>query len=190
MKRFDLANEVAKQLITIASAIITVLVAFYEKFFSHEDWIFILVFVVLLIFILSILIGVLSIGGLTTLVESQEHNEWLRTNPPPTGTRLTRSFHNLTGQALSASRDGNRFCSPRACFFLSSFRLQTAISLALTKRHAECYWPETMGIVPDVGVSFATGVVLSLAGGGVGCGVETITVRVAEPVRPLGSVTV
>ena len=34
MKRFDFANDVAKQLITITSAIITVVIAFYEKFFS------------------------------------------------------------------------------------------------------------------------------------------------------------
>ncbi len=123
MKRFDLANEVAKQLITIASAIITVLVAFYEKFFSHEDWIFILVFVVLLIFILSILIGVLSIGGLTTLVESQEHNEWLRTNPPPTGTPHAE-FSQLDGSSAQ------RLARWQQILFSSGLLLFIVVSIA------------------------------------------------------------
>jgi hypothetical protein len=76
MKRFDFANEVAKQLITISSAIITVVIAFYDKFFSHSTPTFVLVIVVLLFFIASIVTGVLSIGGLTNQVEKQEHHDW------------------------------------------------------------------------------------------------------------------
>jgi len=72
MKRFDLATEVPKQLITIASAIITVVIAFYEKFFSHADFTFAAMFITLFIFIISVGLGVLSIGGVTTLVENQE----------------------------------------------------------------------------------------------------------------------
>lgn len=73
MKRFDFANEVAKQLITVSSAIITIVVVFYEKFFSHGGYTFALVFLVLFIFILSIMFGVLCIGGLTNLAEHQEY---------------------------------------------------------------------------------------------------------------------
>jgi uncharacterized membrane protein len=47
MKRFDLANEVSKQLITIASAIIAIVVAFYDKFFSHGTATFIAVLIIL-----------------------------------------------------------------------------------------------------------------------------------------------
>jgi hypothetical protein len=72
MKRFDFANDVAKQLITITSAIITVVIAFYEKFFSHSTATFVLVFLVLLVFIASIILGVLTIGALVDLVEQQE----------------------------------------------------------------------------------------------------------------------
>jgi hypothetical protein len=74
MKRFDLAAEVAKQLITIASAIITVVIAFYEKFFSHSGCTFAAMVAALFVFIVSIGLGVLSIGGVTTLVEDQERD--------------------------------------------------------------------------------------------------------------------
>lgn len=89
MKRFDFAAEVAKQLITISSAIITVIIAFYEKFFSKEPIVFFLVFGDLLLFIISIVIGVLSIGGIVTLVGRQEladtksaPNEKTKLKPP------------------------------------------------------------------------------------------------------------
>jgi hypothetical protein len=96
MKRFDLASEVAKQLITIASAIITVVIVFYEKFFSHENLTFFAVFFILLIFIVSILAGVLSIGGVTTLVEAQEDNDWQLDHPPP-AVAPAAAFTNLNG---------------------------------------------------------------------------------------------
>lgn len=79
MKRFDFANEVAKQLITIASAIVTVVIAFYEKFFSHHGVTFSLVFLVLMLFILSIVLGVMAVGGLVNLVERQEEADQSRT---------------------------------------------------------------------------------------------------------------
>ena len=75
MKRFDFANDVAKQLITISSAIIAVVIAFYEKFLSHGTCTFVLVFLALFVFILSIISGVLTIGGLTNLVELQEYKD-------------------------------------------------------------------------------------------------------------------
>jgi len=94
MKRFDFANEVAKQLITIASAIITLVLAFYEKFFSHDTYFYVLA--ALLLFVASIFCGVLSIGGVTTLTEDQEHKDWLTANPPP-GTTVPPVFVRLGG---------------------------------------------------------------------------------------------
>jgi Calcineurin-like phosphoesterase len=82
VKRFDFANEVAKQLITIASAIITVVIAFYEKFFSHSGVTFFLVLVVLSILIISIIFGVMTVGGLVKLVERQEETDWTHGNNP------------------------------------------------------------------------------------------------------------
>jgi hypothetical protein len=76
MKRFDLANEVAKQLITISAAIITLVVAFYEKFFSHNIVTFLFVLAALVLFILSVAAGVLSIGGLVLLAEEQENKDF------------------------------------------------------------------------------------------------------------------
>lgn len=76
MKRFDFASDVAKQLITICSAIIAIVIAFYEKFFSHAPWTFYAVLLLLFVFVLSILCGIGGIGGLTELVEDQEHNDW------------------------------------------------------------------------------------------------------------------
>ena len=72
MKRFDFAAEVSKQLITISSAIITVVVAFYEKFFSHVSITFVFVFIVLLVFIASIIFGVFALGAIVSMVERQE----------------------------------------------------------------------------------------------------------------------
>jgi hypothetical protein len=83
MKRFDFAGEVAKQLITICSAIITVVIAFYEKFFTHGDWSFYLVLADLVVFILSIGAGVLSLGGIVTLVERQERQDASRSKLRP-----------------------------------------------------------------------------------------------------------
>src|SRR6266481_5912335 len=76
MKRFDLANEVAKQLITISAAIITLVVAFYEKFFAHNTVTFLFVLAALALFILSVAAGVQSIGGLVLLAEEQEHKDF------------------------------------------------------------------------------------------------------------------
>jgi hypothetical protein len=75
MKRFDFASEVAKQTITIASAIITVLIAFYEKFFSGEPVVFYLVLGNLLLFAISIVLGIFSLGGIVNLVEQQEYRD-------------------------------------------------------------------------------------------------------------------
>src|SRR5689334_19897422 len=72
MKRFDFAAEVAKQLITVSSAIITVVIGFYEKFFSKDVTIFFLVFADMLVFVVSIVAGILSLGGIVTLVGRQE----------------------------------------------------------------------------------------------------------------------
>jgi predicted PurR-regulated permease PerM len=72
VKRFDFANEVAKQLITIASAIITVLIAFLEKFLSRDFCTSSLIFLALFVLVGSIALGVQAIGGLTNLVELQE----------------------------------------------------------------------------------------------------------------------
>src|ERR1051326_4465767 len=76
MKRFDYAAEVPKQLITISAAIITLVVAFYEKFFSHHTVTFILVFIALITLILAGAAGVLSIGGLVHGAEEQEKNDF------------------------------------------------------------------------------------------------------------------
>lgn len=75
MKRFDFAAEVIKQTITIASAIITVLIAFYEKFFSHISIVFYLVMGDLLCFAASIVFGVFCLGGIVNLAERQEYND-------------------------------------------------------------------------------------------------------------------
>jgi cytochrome oxidase assembly protein ShyY1 len=72
MKRFDFAADVAKQLITISSAFIAVVVAFYEKFFTRSPVTFFFVVLVLITFIVSIVAGVWSLGGLVTLVSRQE----------------------------------------------------------------------------------------------------------------------
>lgn len=73
MKRFDFAAEVAKQLITISSAFIAVVVAFYEKFFTRSPVTFFFVVLVLITFMVSIIAGVWSLGGLVTLISRQEH---------------------------------------------------------------------------------------------------------------------
>jgi hypothetical protein len=98
MKRFDFAGEVAKQTITIASAIITVLLAFYEKFFSHAAVVYFLVLIDLLVFALSIMFGVFSVGGIVNLVETQEYIDAARENS--TGQKLSpvkRKFVRLGG---------------------------------------------------------------------------------------------
>jgi hypothetical protein len=77
MKRFDFAADVSKQLITICAAIITVLITFYDKFFSHRPVVFIGMLITLIIFIVSIACGIFALGGLVNLVERQER-------PPPT----------------------------------------------------------------------------------------------------------
>jgi hypothetical protein len=82
MKRFDFAAEVPKQLITISAAIITLIVAFYEKFFSHHPLTFVLIFIALVILILSGAAGVLSIGGLVYGAEQQEKNDFETTMDP------------------------------------------------------------------------------------------------------------
>jgi hypothetical protein len=79
MKRFDYAADVAKQLITIASAVIGVAFSFYDKIFSHNLLVRIAMIIVLAIFAGSIFLGIRSLGGLVTLVERQEGP------PPPTG---------------------------------------------------------------------------------------------------------
>lgn len=75
MKRFDFAAEVAKQLITVASAIIAVIVAFNEKFFSKNIEVFFCVLADLTIFIFSIIAGILCLGGLVHLVGKQEYKD-------------------------------------------------------------------------------------------------------------------
>jgi hypothetical protein len=75
MKRFDFAGEVSKQLITICAAIITVVIAFYEKFFSHANWTFYFVLFDLALFVFSIFAGVWSLGGVANLVEHQEYRD-------------------------------------------------------------------------------------------------------------------
>src|SRR6266436_1487867 len=87
MKRFDYAADVAKQLITIASAVVTVAFAFY-KIFSHSLFTRIAMILVLGIFVLSILFGIFSLGGLVTLVDRQE-----RLNSPITGRLPNRPLH-------------------------------------------------------------------------------------------------
>ncbi|SRR6266446_6025501 len=88
MKRFDYAADVAKQLITIASAVVTVAFAFYDKIFSHSLFTRIAMILVLGIFVLSILFGIFSLGGLVTLVDRQE-----RLNSPITGRLPNRPLH-------------------------------------------------------------------------------------------------
>jgi len=75
MKRFDFASDVAKQLITISSALITVLIGFYEKFFSQSGTTFTLVVIILSIFVASVICGILTIGCLTNLVNKQEFHD-------------------------------------------------------------------------------------------------------------------
>lgn len=75
MRRFDFAGEVSKQLIAISSAIVSLVVIFSEKFFSKDWYVFYFVFGDLIVFIVSIIMGVLSIGALVTLVERQERRE-------------------------------------------------------------------------------------------------------------------
>lgn len=81
MKRFDFAAEVAKQLITVASAIIAVIVAFNEKFFSKNMEVFFCVLADLTIFIFSIIAGILCLGGLVHLVGKQEYKDSNSINP-------------------------------------------------------------------------------------------------------------
>jgi Calcineurin-like phosphoesterase len=116
MKRFDFANDGAKQLITIASAIITVVIAFYEKFFSHSGTTFVLVFVVLLILIVSITFGVMTIGGLVNLVERQEESDWNHTNNPPSPAEFTRLGG--TGAQTSARWQQGLFAAGLVLFIL------------------------------------------------------------------------
>src|SRR5437879_3476740 len=93
MKRFDYAADVAKQLITISSAIITVVVAFYDKFLSHSAITRIIMIAVLGTFALSIIFGIFSLGGLVSLVDRQERAD----QAPEIKVKNRRSFVRLTG---------------------------------------------------------------------------------------------
>lgn len=92
MKRFDYAAEVPKQLITISAAIITLIVAFYEKFFSHHTVTFVFVFVALVILILSGAAGVLSIGGLVHGAEEQERSDFENAVNPTAAKRFVTLY--------------------------------------------------------------------------------------------------
>lgn len=126
MKRFDFANEVAKQLITVASAIITIVIVFYEKFFSHGGYTFALVFLVLFILILSIMFGVMCIGGLTNLVE---HQEYIDAQKTPAGAATTAAAGGET--KVDEKKDALGFIKLDSCARVFAIVQQALFALAL-----------------------------------------------------------
>lgn len=81
MKRFDFAGEVAKQQITIGSALITVIITFYKDIFISKDHIISLwIMLAIALIFASIALGIQSIGGLTHLIEQQEEIDYLESD--------------------------------------------------------------------------------------------------------------
>jgi hypothetical protein len=80
MKRFEFAADVAKLLITVSTAIVTVVITFYDKIFNKDPVASIVIFCAIVLLISSIKAGINSVGGLTNLVELQEMHERSKLN--------------------------------------------------------------------------------------------------------------
>ena len=74
MKRFDIAAEIAKQLLTICVALIGGIAAFLDKIIVNDEQKFLLlcVFLAFLLWLSSVVVGIFHLGAITNLVEKQE----------------------------------------------------------------------------------------------------------------------
>lgn len=77
MKRFDATIEISKQLIAVASAAIFGVGAFTGSLFQNENaiWVFIFIFLVMALFVVSLCFGVLALGGAVNLIEMTEKRQ-------------------------------------------------------------------------------------------------------------------
>jgi uncharacterized membrane protein len=83
MKRFDVALEVIKQLITISSAGIFGVAAFTGSIFTNEDWwlVYLMIILVMLLLVVSICSGVLAMGAIANTIEVAEKEHSRSQNP-------------------------------------------------------------------------------------------------------------
>lgn len=115
-KSYDFAADLAKQMITLSTAIITICVAFTGKVFTNESatenssWLF----YALIAFVISISLGIFSLMGLTgQLASTREENP--APTPPQTGTPASQEPQSAQTNAASQETDLGIYNSTNRC---------------------------------------------------------------------------